>query len=219
MAKLSIGVLTFNRAGYLVRTLASLMDDPVTVIYDNGSTDTTRQWLKGDNVVFNPTNNHTVGYGMNRVIEHCVKDKSDIILFSADDYVYSIGWAKRLIAFWEAAPENVKLVNANLEPLYPWNEITGLVDYGGQHGITRTSLGGSQWSFRASDIDLIYPVRETTGGEDLEICKRLITSGYQLVSLDLSEHIGEKQSAWGNESWRYAIPLDKRALGFGENVV
>jgi len=49
-------------------------------------------------------------------------------------------------------------------------------------------------------------------GEDAEILERLQAQGFKLGALDLAVHIGERQSAWGNQSWTIARPLDSTGL-------
>lgn len=220
--KVTVCVLTYNRCQYLAKTLNSLFDAPgdySLFVYDNGSTDETRRYLADYErtglytaVRFNHSDNHTAGYGMNRAIEMALDSKPDVILFSADDYKYHRDWFAKFIAFWQAAPPDMKLASLNLEPAYPWNEITGKVEYGGVRAIIRTTVGGSNWSFRVEDLDLIYPLREITGGEDLEVCRRLTGNGHKIAALDLTVHEGEKASVWGNQSWVYAQPLPDNAL-------
>lgn len=206
----SVAVLTYNRLAYLRRTLESLDGTPgpwTLDIVDNGSGDGTAEYVRERGGYCNADGNHTVGHGMNLAIGLALARKPDIVLFSADDYEYRPGWLERLVAFWRAAPPDIAIASLNLEPAYSWNAVTGLVEYGGVRGITRTSLGGSQWSLRSADWSRIGPIREATGGEDLEICRRLIGQGYRLAALDLSVHAGERESAWGNQSWTYARPL------------
>lgn len=222
--KVAVCVLTYNRVHYLVRTIDSLFDarrrdDYRLLVYDNGSTDDTRRYLAEydgtglfDECRFNNLPIHTAGYGMNRAIEMALETKPDIILFSADDYSYKRDWYGKFCAFWQAAPPDVKLASLNLEPAYPWNEITEKVEYGGVRALIRTTVGGSNWSFRVEDLDLIYPLREITGGEDLEVCRRLTGNGHKIAALDLTVHEGEKNSCWGNQSWVYAQPLPQSAL-------
>jgi hypothetical protein len=61
--------------------------------------------------------------------------------------------------------------------------------------------------------DEIGPLEHTTGGEDGAACRKLRENGYRLAALDLAEHIGEEQSAWGNMSYRRAKPLDREKWG------
>ena len=215
--KVAVALLTYNRCDYLERTISSLADaggEYDIFVYDNGSTDETRRYLANcaeffmfEGLGFNNTDNHTAGYGMNRVIEMARGAKPDIILFTADDYRYRKGWFAKFLDFWTHAPDDVKLASLNIEPAYQWNAITERVEYGGQRAIIRATVGGSNWSFRADDLDLIYPLREITGGEDLEICRRLTGNGHRIAALNLTDHIGEFASCWGNRSWEYAQPL------------
>jgi len=129
-------------------------------------------------------------------------------VFSADDYKYKPGWAARLLAFWQAAPSWVGLASLNWEPVYPWNAVLDDLTIGGERTLLRATVPGSSWSFRASAWRNIFgPLADQTGGEDLTVCRDLQAKGYKLAALDLTEHIGERESAWGNQSWQRAEPL------------
>ena len=220
--KVAVAILTYNRRNFLERTLDSLLysaGEYDLFVFDNGSTDGSQQLLASLNeagvfseVKFNETGIHTAGFGMNRAIEMAMTTKPDLILLSADDYCYNLNWFNSFIEFWTAANNKIKLVGLNIEPLYPWNEIIDKIECGGQRALLRTSIGGSQWSFMDDDLDLIYPLREITGGEDLEVCRRLINNGHKIAALNLSEHIGERDSVWGNRSWEYARQLPSDIL-------
>jgi glycosyltransferase involved in cell wall biosynthesis len=216
--RLAIGVLSYNRKGMLLKTLQSLYAcvEPDIFIFDNGSTDGAADLVLSLGGQKSASKNHTTGYGMNSVIYSALSVSPDIILFSADDFVYCEDYFSRIMDFWKHAPEDVKLASCYLEPVWDWNKVQGTADAGNEHYAIRETLPGSNWMFRASDKDLILPIAEKTGGEDIEICRRLTSEGYKLAALDLVEHIGEKASAWGNESWRFAAPIDKKGLGFND---
>jgi len=222
--KIGVAVLTYNRKALFINTLDSLLANRMyetgssfsLSVYDNGSHDGTDKLVREIGGQVNTGDNHTTGFGMNRVIEMAMKTKPDVILFTADDFFYRSDWLEKLVAFWEAAPTDVVLASCYLEPDWDWNKISEIGDAGGQHYAIRASVPGSNWSFRTSDLYRIYPVAEKTGGEDLEICHRLTSQGAKLVALDLVKHTGERQSAWGNGSWQYAKSLDLAALGFAE---
>lgn len=218
--KICAGVLTFNhiktgRAEMFAKTLLSLTDGglPVeVVIVTNGSSDGTSDVVKRLGGIVDDTNSQ-IWYGMTRAIEECIARGADIVLFTADDITYNPGWAEKLVAFWEDAPEEVKLCSLILEPQYPWNTIRGTLDAGGMRAILRDSVGGCSWSFRAKDWPVIGPLPQKMPGEDLECCVKLTNNGYYLAQIDLGTHIGEAHSAWGNRSHEYAIPLDRARWG------
>jgi glycosyltransferase involved in cell wall biosynthesis len=217
--KVAVALLTYNRINMLVRTLGSLKypDYPYTpVIVDNGSTDGSAELVKEIGGICNTSGNHTTGRGMNIAITEAMQHKPDLILFTADDFIYRKAFMRRLVDFWQDAPQDIIMASCYLEPSWSWNEILKVDTAGGQRYAIRKSIPGSNWSFRASDVDKIFPVSEQTGGEDLAVCERLRRQRYTLAALDLVDHIGEEQSAWGNESWKYAQPLDKVSLGFEE---
>ena len=219
--KIAVALLTYNRKMLFLQTLNSLYSagHPYSLcIYDNGSSDGTGQIVEEIGGMVNKGESHTTGYGMNRVIEMAMSHDPDLILFTADDFRYCKDWLARLVSFWQAAPADIVMTSCYLEPSWPWNTITELSDAGGERYAIRDSIPGSNWSFMARDLEKIYPIREATGGEDLEICKRLTSNGLKLAALNLVEHVGEKESVWGNESWRYSQPLDVKALGFSETI-
>lgn len=208
-----VAVLTFNRFHLLRETLASMDADPGypfrRVLVDGGSSDDQqRAWVahQADSFVFE--NKVSVGHSMNTAIDLAVGTGADVIVFSADDYRYRPGWAARLVAFWQAAPSWVGLASLNWEPVYPWNTVLEDTRIGGERALIRATVPGSSWSFPGKHWRSLFgPVEDRTGGEDLTVCRDLQARGYKLAALDLTEHIGERESAWGNRSWERAEPL------------
>lgn len=208
-----VAVLTFNRFHLLRETLASMDADPGypfrRVLVDGGSSDDQqRAWVahQADSFVFE--NKVSVGHSMNTAIDLAVGTGADVIVFSADDYRYRPGWAARLMGFWQAAPAWVGLASLNWEPVYPWNTVLEDTRIGGERALIRATVPGSSWSFPGKHWRSLFgPVEDRTGGEDLTVCRDLQARGYKLAALDLTEHIGERESAWGNRSWERAEPL------------
>ena len=218
--KIGVGVLTWNhrktgREQMFYDTLLSLTNGGQAVdvvVVTNGSTDGTQDTVRRLGGIVDDTHSQ-IWYGMQKAIETVIERGADIVLFTADDITYAPGWADKLAAFWQDAPEEVKLCSLILEPVYPWNTIRGTLDAGGLRALLRDSVGGCSWSFRASDWPTIGPLPQVMPGEDLQICQKLVSQGYYLAALDLGEHVGEKVSAWLNESWKYAQPLDRARWG------
>lgn len=218
--KIGVGVLTWNhiktgREQMFYDTLLSLTNggQPVdVVVVTNGSTDGTQDTVRRLNGIVDDTNSQ-IWYGMTRAIEEVIARGADIVLFTADDITYYPGWADKLAAFWQDAPEEVKLCSLILEPVYPWNTIRGTLDAGRMRALLRDSVGGCSWSFRASDWPTIGPLPQIMPGEDLQICQKLISQGYYLAALDLGDHVGDKVSAWGNESYKIAAPINRERWG------
>jgi glycosyltransferase involved in cell wall biosynthesis len=208
-----VAVLTFNRFHLLRETLASMDAEPGypfrRVLVDGGSSDDQqRAWVahQPDSFVFE--NKVTVGHSMNTAIDLAVGTGADLIVFSADDYKYRPRWAQRLLSFWQVAPSWVGLASLNWEPSYTWNTVLGDLVIGGERTLVRATVPGSSWSFPARHWrQIIGPLEDRTGGEDLTVCRALQARGYKLAAMDLTEHIGEKESAWGNRSWERAEPL------------
>ena len=203
----TICVLSYNRLELLTITLQTIKNTeiPYKLYIIDASTDkATLELLKTQqNVIYYPGSN--VGQAMNKAFDLIKDSGSDYGLITADDYLYNPFWLERLYGVMRSSSDDVKLFSCHLEPLYQWNSIKALVtteylDY----CFLRDSLPGSNWSFRTKDIDLIYPVASKTGGEDLEVCKRLTNLGFNLAAMDLADHLGEKLSAWGNQSYKYA---------------
>lgn len=210
---IAVGVLTFNRFHLLRETLASMDESPGhpfrRVLVDGGSSDQDQRAFvahQPDSFVFEER--VSVGYSMNTAIDMAAATGASVIVFSADDYRYKPGWASRLAAFWQAAPDYIGLASLNWEPRYPWNTVLDDLIIGGERALLRATLPGSSWSFRASSWrNLFGPIEDRTGGEDLTVCKALMSAGYGLAALDLTDHIGERESAWGNRSWERAEAL------------
>lgn len=206
----AVGVLTFNRFHLLQRTLASLRANAGfpfdLVLVDGGSASPAqREYVQaqGGECLAIPT----VGESMNVVVDRCLGFEPDLVIFSADDYEYKPRWLARLVAFWQAAPADVALCSLNWEPAYSWNQVLDVVQVAGERALLRATVPGSSWSFWAADWPRIGPLPHVTGGEDLAVCRLLQTAGRRLAALDLSDHIGARESAWGNRSWTVAKPL------------
>lgn len=205
----AVGLLTFNRFHLLRHTLESIEGAgyPFDLeLVDGGSANPAQRAFVGGcgGVCLSIP---TVGESMNVVIGRCLEHGPDVVVFSADDYAYRPGWLRRLMAFWRAAPADIVLASLNWEPSYAWNQVSEVLDVADETALIRASAPGSSWSFRADDWRMIGPIASKTGGEDLEVCARLRANGFRLAALDLSEHIGERESAWGNQSWTVAQPL------------
>lgn len=214
--KVAVALLTYNRRHFFERTLASLAqaEYPFDLcVVDNGSVDGTAERVRELGGLVNESGNHAVGLGMNLAIGAAMKHDPDLMVFTADDYEYKPGWLRRLVNFWEAAPGDVVLTTCNIEPDYCWAFVTGTLDCGGERALVRNTVPGSNWTFRASDWPIIGPIPEFTGGEDIAVLEKLRKAGKRFCALDLAEHIGMKESAWGNQAWKGYPPLDKKKWG------
>lgn len=218
----SIGLLCFDifrtkRDQMFLATLKSLRNGgyPSTLhVVTNGSTDGTERVVRDLGGIVD--DRHTAPwYGMQVAFDAGVADGADLVVFSADDIAYTPGWLARLVRFWAEAPDDVKLATQFLEPEYPWNAIGGADTIGGERCLFRESVPGSSWSLRARDWPVVGPMPTYSPREDLDTCAKLRAAGYRLAALDLAEHVGERQSSWGNQSHLYARPLDRARWGFG----
>lgn len=216
--KVAVALLTYNRLHLLLRTVASMDThsgvpggmSASRVVVDGGSQDPRqRAWVAAQPHHYQYPERVSVGASMGKAIELAlVTFQPDIVVFSADDYYYRADWLDTLRRFWQAAPVDIALASLNWEPSYAWNAVEADQIIGGVRTLIRASIPGSSWSFRAEDWRMIGPIANKTGGEDLEICGRLRANGFRLAALDLTDHIGERESAWGNQSWTVAKPLE-----------
>jgi glycosyltransferase involved in cell wall biosynthesis len=211
--KVIVAVMTFNRLHLLKRTLASMDADPghpfERIVVDGGSADIEQRWFVAQQQRFYqfpvPV---TVGASMNYGINAALDAGADLIVCTADDYDFVPGWLARLAAYWQVAPPEVAIASLNWEPMYPWNTITERQNVGGERVLIRATVPGSSWSFRRDDWPAIGPVADQTGGEDLAVCHKMHEHGRLLAALNLTAHTGERESAWGNQSWQWAKPLE-----------
>lgn len=230
--RLAVALLTFNRFHLCKETyysmLPSLPEGATTIVLDGGSTlPEQRLWVLNRPHGFVLDKVGTVGAAQTSAIDLAVDhfkldhngEPPDIVVFTADDYLYRPGWAADLAAFWAAADPSIAIASLNWEPSYPWNHIIGTARVGGQPTLFRATVPGSSWSFRASSWRTLFgPLEDKTGGEDLTVCQALLANGYKLAALDLTRHIGEQESAWGNMSWQRALPLMIDERNFSEPV-
>jgi glycosyltransferase involved in cell wall biosynthesis len=224
--KVCAGVLTWNmfktgRDAMFRDTIESLKNGnyPLDlVVVTNGSDDGTQDVVAKLGGIVDDSNGE-IWYGMVVAIEECIRRGADLVVFSADDGLYSPGWLRKLVAFWRDMPDEVKIVCPHLSPSWPephsWNTVRGFIDgQGGMRGLVRDSAPGSFWTFRASDWPLIKSLMpEKSPGEDLIVSQALADQGYMVVEVDLCEHIGAFLSAWGNKSYEWATPLDRERWG------
>lgn len=221
MKTIGIGLQTWNmfatgREEMFWKTYNSIVNEPyehyTLDITTNCSTDSTDKVVRKLGGIVN-NDVCQMWWGMEMAILAAAEHKPDIILFTADDIEYYPGWMEKLLAFWREAPDDLVLLTLFIEPEWDWNIPTGTIDAGGMRAITRASTPGACWSFRASDLDKVLPTGRRSPGEDLDVCERLRKAGYRMAQVDLADHIGEKQSAWGNQSWRTARPIDRAKWG------
>lgn len=227
--KVAIGMLTFDvfRTGRLemmhrtwksIQSPTSQYGSPyLRDVFTNGNTDPQVDELVRSMGGVIDNADSRVFHGMRLVMDAGVRVGADIIVFTADDIEYRPGWLARLVRVWEAAPPEVAIISPLLEPMYSWNQITDAVDIAGERALVRDSVGGCAWSFRASDREFLDPPAMMPG-EDLAVCKRVLAAGRQMLQLDLADHIGEQHSAWGNESYLFAQPVDREKWGLPDGA-
>lgn len=229
--RVGVGVLTFDhirtgRQDDFRRTWESIARTGHSAeihLLTNGSTDGTEDVVRELGGIVDNRDNR-IWYGITKLIE--MMGDVDLIYLSADDIEYTEGWLGRLVSFIEDAPRDVYLFSALMEPVYDWNKPRQRMTCGGEVGLIRDSVCGSSWAFRRTDWEeWMGPLPDLQGqpGEDLLVCRKVRHHGREtgqgggrIAALDLSEHIGEERSAWGNESFRQARPLDRRKWGLDD---
>ena len=113
-AKVAIIISTFNRVNLLKKTLESLHQnlqninsDVAVYIFNDGSTDGTREFLdsianeNNYRIINNPTNEGlrvSLNYLLSTVYDHL---NPDYISYNQDDVEFKIGWLAKCIDFWE----------------------------------------------------------------------------------------------------------------------
>ncbi len=211
--------ITTNRLSLLERAYETLHEADALLVLDNGSTDGSAEIVQKKYYAgLNLTTDKSIGRGMNLAINAAISQKADIVLFSADDMAYFLGWRKRLEVMWKKAGKDVAIICPQLEPIYEWNTVLEHVDLGGEWLVSRRTVPGSCWSFRASDWPVIGPVPEEAH-EDVIVCDKIRALGRKMLATNLAIHYGEGKSTWGNQATSdgrvfpmLALPVDKENI-------
>ncbi len=244
--KIAVGLLTYEifknkRDDMFNRTLAGLLlnGGPLDiVIVDNGSRDGTADFVKNTADLWatrcanNPSPdirlevfvsndvNHTSAHGNNLAAAKAISlFDPDIVVLSDDDVSWAPNAFSRLAAFWEKAPEFIKLCGGILESEdYKWAQIIGSGWIGEERFLARESAGAASWSFRARDYGYLFPLYdEKQAVGDLDGCRRLRKQGFSVVQIDLAEHVGAHASSWGNATGKMKFePLNRKKWQFDE---
>lgn len=196
---------TTGRLDALVATVESLAEADAVFVVDNGSGPDEVAAIAaalGAEPFTHDHTLHTCGHGTNlqaRVLAG-VSRFGDICVHSDDDMIWRPGWRARLGAYWQAAPQEVRLTGCHIEPLYAWNECAGAFTIGDERALIRASTGAASWSYRAQDASAIFPIPERVQGTgDVPACTKIAQRGGVICQIDLAEHKGEV-STWGNRT-------------------
>lgn len=224
MSGISVAVLAYNifktgRNQMFKETLTSIVtcgvDFDLTLV-SNGSTDGTSQYVKDlGGIVYDSNSKMWYGWdlAMREAHRKAEENGREIIVFSADDIYYYPNWGVRLLDYWRSVPEDVKVTSLFLDPVWEWNTVISADDAGDTRYLVRETVGSASWTFRTEDYHLMLPVPQESPGEDHLLTARLKEQGYKIAQIELADHIGEEQSAWGNQSHLYATPLDRAKWG------
>jgi glycosyltransferase involved in cell wall biosynthesis len=101
-ASIEIAFVTFNRLGYTQLALSALLADPTeefeVSVWDNGSTDGTREYLESvkDSRIARKTFSDKNLYVTGAANEVLKKSKADLLAIVPDDYLVPAGWTRPL---------------------------------------------------------------------------------------------------------------------------
>jgi hypothetical protein len=219
--RVAVAVRTWNvirtgRREIFERTLESLRHGGhpfELVLVDNGSTDGTSELVRARGGYAAPRSgaNNGAGMGMNIAIERALGVRPAIVVFSDDDIAWRQGFLRSVVQFWSEAPQDVVLLGGYLEPEWPWNTISGVIECGGVRALVRNTTPGGTWTFRAKDWPRIGPLQAEMEA-DYFACARVRTEGLRICQADLAEHLGADCSTWGNQP-PLGHPVDKARFG------
>lgn len=229
---IAVGIMTHNviaglRHDLLVATMESaacaFLGSRITV-FDNNSTDGTRELVRAYGGVANCGGNGTPGAGRNHMLRALWMQSTDILVLSDDDMQWHADAGERLVAFFGShdCPLRVALVSGLLEPEYPWNTPRETVSAGGMAVLIRDSCPGCAWAIprrhlwgdRWSAMQHLRLFKDDFG-YDHDYCIRLAEDGLVVGQLDLATHLGWEASTHGNRADRdiRAKPLDRSRWG------
>ena len=198
---LTYNAISTNRVDPLKDTLRSLAECGRVFLFDNGSTDGTADLVASYGGLLNKTKLHTSGHGTNMCARILAATDADLCVISDDDMFWDIGWRDKLDAWWSEAPTDIWVTGGHMEPIYPWNEITGQVEYGGVKGLLRTSTGAASWTYRRESTDLIFPIpQQVQGWGDVPACDKIDEAGGKVAQISIATHAGHGRSTWGNKT-------------------
>lgn len=215
--KVHAAVLTYrakstDRVQLMLDTVASLNEADAVYLVDNGSDDGSDQMVEQLGGYVSTSTIHTSGAGTNLCARILAGTDAEVCVLSDDDMFWRPGWRRQLEQWWQAAPDDVALTGCHIEPLFPWNEVTGTVRYGGIPGLVRASTGAASWSYRARHFDTIFgPAgipQQVQGHGDVPACDRIYDRGHRICQIDLADHTGHERSTWGNrtvERWGWDL--------------
>lgn len=198
-----------DRRDLFEQTIDSLAAERIsTFVVDNGSTDgTDRLVAAGDEWIpyLSTGPNTTCGFGTWTCCRLLAGTDADLCVVSDDDMVWQAGFADRLAAWWDDAPDELVLTGGHLEPEFPWNQIGTTVRYGNIAGVLRDSTGAASWTWprrhygRLAQAARQVPI-DRQGQWDVPVCNRLVRAGWTIGQTDLADHAGQGRSSWGNRT-------------------
>jgi len=206
-----------ERNEWLRRVVAALGEADEVLLFDHHSEDGTPELVSelGGECWSHADGNRTIGRAMN-LGHQAAADAAGpggLVVTAQDDVVWRPGWRDRLEAFWDDAPRNVGLMSGLLEPDFPWAAPIEVVSAGGLSGLSRLTVPGGAWVYRAEMWETMRWANEEKPSHDMPICDRVRSAGYRLVGVDLADHLGAGRSTWGNTSYAGAPALNLRRWG------
>lgn len=140
----------------------------------------------------------------------------DGFLLTAEDYVFRPDWRQRLDAWLFDAPPGVSHASAELEPDFPWNRVSGVLDCGGVRALVRHTAPGASWAMTLRSWRRMEPVFRANAREqhlDTLLNAWARRQGLAICALDVAEHVGAECSLVGNDAFRLGKPLDRARWG------
>jgi len=201
-----------ERNEWLRRVVTALGEADEVLVFDHHSEDGSPELVAelGGVCWSHEDGNRTIGRAMN-LGHQAAADAAGpdgLVVTAQDDVVWRPGWRERLQAFWEEAPDSIGIVSGLLEPNFPWAAPLRRVEHGGLVGLSRATVPGGAWTYRARTWGTMRWANEVAPSHDMPICGRVADAGLSLVAVDLADHLGANRSTWGNTSYGAVRPLD-----------
>lgn len=206
-----------GRAEWLPQVVAALGEADEVLVFDHQSQDGSADLVRdlGGSAWVHDDGNRTIGRAMN-LGHQAAADAAGpggIVVTAQDDIVWRPGWRAQVEAFWSEAPGNIGLLCGLLEPEFAWASVLERVEFDGVAGVSRLTVPGSAWTYRAETWDAMRWANEIRPSHDMPICERLRSKGLRLVAVDLADNLGAHRSTWGNNSYAAVQPLDRKRWG------
>lgn len=212
MKPVSVGFCTYNRLELTKKMFESFSKNTNTpynlTIVDNGSTDSTVEWLKNIqtsdeckslHIIYND-NNKGIAYARNQCLKSGMKNNPDYFCTLDNDVLFPENWLKDIIKVMNS--NNDYCIGLNYEGVnYPLVKLNGYEFECKDHG----NLGTATAVFPKALVDKIGGMKEYAlyGEEDSNFFFRARCVGYKMGYLKKSIHLGEGENDIGEyREWK-----------------